>query len=123
MADWRRAGRAAELAAASQRGAAGGTVAGPGGDPGGPRDGHSPVPHRDRAEDPQPGVGLLAPEPGQPAQGVDTPADTLARARVPASLAVSQSLPATYSLRYAIDTCAHREGYSGGCVEVQGDYG
>ena len=68
------AGSAARVMAASQRGAAGGAVAGHGGDRDGIGEGHVPVPHRDRAGGPEPGVALLAPGAGQPAEGVDAPA-------------------------------------------------
>ena len=68
------AASAAQVTAASQRGAAGGTVAGHGGNRGGAGQGHVPVPHRDRAGGPEPGVTLLAPGAGQSAEGVDAPA-------------------------------------------------
>ena len=68
------AGSAARVTAASQRGAAGGAVAGHGGDRDGAGEGHVPVPHRDRAGGPEPGIALLAPGAGQPAEGVDAPA-------------------------------------------------
>ena len=70
------AGSAARVTAASQRGAAGGTVAGHGGNRDGAGEGHVPVPHRNRAGGPEPGVALLAPGAGQPAEGVDAPAGT-----------------------------------------------
>src|SRR5271166_2027771 len=70
------AGSAARVTAASQRGAAGGAVAGHGGNRDGAGEGHVRVPHRDRAGGPEPGVILLAPGAGQPAEGVDAPAGT-----------------------------------------------
>ena len=70
------AGSAARVMAASQRGAAGGAVTGHGGNRDGIGEGHVAVPHRDRAGGPEPGVALLAPEAGQPAEGVDAPAGT-----------------------------------------------
>ena len=70
------AGSAARVTAASQRGAAGGAVAGHGGNRDGIGEGHVPVPHRNRAGGPEPGVALLAPGAGQPAEGVDAPAGT-----------------------------------------------
>ena len=70
------AGSAARVTAAWQRGDAGGAVAGHGGNRDGAGEGHVPVPHRDRAGGPEPGVTLLAPGAGQPAEGVDAPART-----------------------------------------------
>src|SRR5271157_3386463 len=53
-----------------------GAVAGHGGNRDGAGEGHVRVPHRDRSGGPEPGVTLLAPGAGQPAEGVDAPAGT-----------------------------------------------
>ena len=68
------AASAAQVTAESQRCAAGGAVAGHGGHRGGTGQGHVPVRRRDRVGSPGPGVTLLAPGAGQPADGVDAPA-------------------------------------------------